>query len=55
MPSRFVRCFAPGRGFKLCNRIVILPPDTGKPGDYVIVRIASATALALYAEGVRVE
>ena len=24
LPKRFVRCFAPGRGFKLCNRMVML-------------------------------
>src|SRR5882724_1927857 len=38
MPRRFVRCLAPGRGFKLCNRIVILayprcrlPRETAHP------------------------
>jgi tRNA-2-methylthio-N6-dimethylallyladenosine synthase len=37
------------------NRIVIMPSGTGKPGEYVTVRIASATALALYAEGACIE
>ncbi|MBN1809790.1 MAG: MiaB/RimO family radical SAM methylthiotransferase, partial [Planctomycetes bacterium] len=34
------------------NRIVIMPSNTGRPGDYVRVAVADATPLALYAEGV---